>query len=177
MLVNVVYPPSCPTERPAGCQDDALVHLSQFHSGRTSARLKNLATHYIRANALSFLQCRNHTFSSRCGHQLYKYRVGRCFTARDSSGSRRDCREGLVLFAYFAKVLYESPEDPCEVFLPSEFTFGVTCGHCAVFLANWQSDCILFSPCQRSRQTLRLLGVPLQECWIVGDEGGFSPFA
>ena len=65
MLVNVVYPPSRPTEWPAGFQDDALVHLSQFHSGRTSARLKNLATHSIRANALSFLQCRNHTFSSR----------------------------------------------------------------------------------------------------------------
>ena len=77
------------------------------------------------------------------------------------------------------------PKIPCEVFSPSEFTFGVTSGHCAVFLADWQSDTTLFSPCQRSdkaihvvgvaiaRQTLRLLGVPLQECWIVGDEGGF----
>ena len=150
MLVNLVYPPSCPTEQPAGFQDDALVYLSLFHSGRTPARLENLAAHSIQANALSFLQCRNHTFNSRWTHQLYKYRVGRCFTARDSLGFRRDCRERLVLFAYFVKVLHASPKDPCNGFLPSECTFVVTSGQGAVFLVDWQSDSILCSPCQRS---------------------------
>ena len=114
-------------------KDDALVYFSQFHNGRTSARLVDLAAHSIRANALSFLQCRDHSFNSRWSHQLYKYRVGRCFTAGDSLGSGRECREGLVLFAYFVNVLYESPEDPCKVFLPSEFTFGVTSSQGAVF--------------------------------------------
>ena len=121
----------------------------------------------------------------RWSHQLYKYIVGRCFTARDSLGSRRDYRERLVLFAYLVKVLHASPEDPYKVFFPSECTFVVTSGQGAVFLVDWQNDSIMCSVCQRShnaihavgvaiaRQTLRLFGVPLQECHLVGDEGGF----
>ena len=37
VLVNVVYPSTCPTERPAGSKDDALVYFSQFHSNSTPA--------------------------------------------------------------------------------------------------------------------------------------------
>ena len=82
-----------------------------------------------------------------------------------------------MVFAHFVSFLYEFPEDPCKVFLPSEFTFGVTQG--AVFLVDCQSDsfCVLpasartmqYVPWESSMLAKRGASlVPLQ-----GDEGGF----
>ena len=42
--------------------------------------------------------------------------------------STRDSGERLMLIAYPAEVAHLSPEDPCKVFLPSEFSFLVAPG-------------------------------------------------
>ena len=55
---------------------------------------------------------------------------------RDGLRPTRDCGERLVLFAYSVEVAHLSPEDPCNVFLPSEFTFLVASGQDAVLLAD-----------------------------------------
>ena len=161
MLVNAVYMPSCPTAKPAGFQNDVLVYLSQFHSGRTPGPLENLAAHSIRANALSVLQCRRSVAAS-----LRETAWDPDATAEKDSCSSRT----------FLRSCTRPPKTPAK---------------CSCHRSSRSSSplvrvrSILCSLCQRShiathavgvaidRQTLRLLGVPLQECQLVGDENAF----
>ena len=79
VLVNVVYPPSCPTEWPAGTEDAALMYLSKFHSGRTSASLRKFSTHTIGANPF----CASAEKQPHCPQQMATstaHRVRHCFT-------------------------------------------------------------------------------------------------
>ena len=99
-------------------------------------------------------QCRHHTFNSGRGHQLCQHRVGLCFMVRHGLRSTRDRGERLVLLAFSIEVAHLSPEDPCKLFLPSEFTFLVAPGQDAVLLVDWYSDSILRSSCERSHDAI-----------------------
>ena len=144
-----MYPPSCPTERPAGFQDDALVYLSQFHaaafppawrislltpSGPTPFRFCNAATAPSTADGA--------TSCSSTGSVAASLRE---IAWDPDATTEKDPRS-----SYFVKVLDASLEDPCTVFLPSECTSVVTSGQGAAFFSDWQSEYILCSPCQRS---------------------------
>ena len=72
---------------------------------------------------------------------------GLCFMVRDGLQSTRDSGERLMLIAYPAEVTHLSPEDPCKVFLPSEFSFLVSSGQGAVLLVDWYGDSILRPSC------------------------------
>ena len=75
MLINVVYPPSCPIDGPAAPRTTRSCISASFHDGRISALLKDLAARSIRA-PLRF--CFTYFVCVLCGVHLQRHLWKRC---------------------------------------------------------------------------------------------------